>query len=212
MIILYLHRIYLKLIPLSYLREYLFDPFCQTPPQNYLTVFGGPYHMIFQIIDRMACSFYGAHAVLIPCFIASRTCLHPPSRAGRYSTGIFYKPLLKVDRTLINIFHCWKRRNICIATSWIGDWNISILWELVNRHFQKGIVKRGYLLAPTSHARQRLWGSTITSGNPRLQMNSWKSYRNILNGRPDRDLRDRLRELINGNCKRIYCARISLLY
>lgn len=47
--------------------------------------------MIFQIVDRMACSFYRAHAVLIPRFIASRTCFHPPSRAGRYSTGIFIK-------------------------------------------------------------------------------------------------------------------------
>jgi hypothetical protein len=39
----------------------------------------------------MACSFYRAHAVLIPRFVASRTCFHPPSRAGRYSTGISYK-------------------------------------------------------------------------------------------------------------------------
>ena len=49
--------------------------------------------MILQIIDCMACSFYRAHAVLIACFIASRTCFHPPSRAGRYSTGIFYKKI-----------------------------------------------------------------------------------------------------------------------
>ena len=47
--------------------------------------------MVFQIVDCMVCSLYRAHAVLIPCFIASRTCFHPPSRAGRYSTGIFYK-------------------------------------------------------------------------------------------------------------------------
>ena len=47
--------------------------------------------MVFQIVDCMACSFYRAHAVLIPRFVASRTCFHPPSRAGRYSTGISYK-------------------------------------------------------------------------------------------------------------------------
>ena len=49
--------------------------------------------MVFQIVDCMVCSLYRAHAVLIPCFIASRTCFHPPSRAGRYSTGIFYKAI-----------------------------------------------------------------------------------------------------------------------
>ena len=30
----------------------------------------------------------------------------------------------------------WKRRNICAVTPWIPDWNISILWKLVNRNFQ----------------------------------------------------------------------------
>ena len=91
MIILQLHRIYLKLVPLGYFLKTHLKPFCQFTSQYHLSIFGNPYHMIFQILDRMACSFYQAHAVLIPCFIASRTCFHPPSRAGRYSTGIFYK-------------------------------------------------------------------------------------------------------------------------
>ncbi len=91
MIILHLHRIYLKLVPLGYLLKTHLKPFCQLTSQYHLPIFGNPYHMIFQIVDRMACSFYRAHAVLIPCFIASRTCFHPPSRAGRYSTGIFHK-------------------------------------------------------------------------------------------------------------------------
>jgi len=99
MIILQLHRIYLKLIPLGYLRKYFSHSFGQIPFQNHLTVFGNPYHMIFQIVDRMACSFYRAHAVLIPCFIASRTCFHPPSRAGRYSTGIFINFITNEDVT-----------------------------------------------------------------------------------------------------------------
>jgi hypothetical protein len=90
-ITLYLHRIYLKLVPLQYLFKTHLKSFCQLTPQYHLPIFGNPYHMIFQIVDRLACSFYRAHAVLILCFIASRTCFHPPSRAGRYSTGIFYK-------------------------------------------------------------------------------------------------------------------------
>jgi len=70
MIILHLHRIYLKTIPLGYFLEGCLKPFCQFIPQYHLPIFGNPYHMIFQIIDRMTRSFYWAHARLIACFIA----------------------------------------------------------------------------------------------------------------------------------------------
>ena len=71
MIILDLHRIYLKVVPFGYLLKRLLNSFCQITPQYHLAIFGNPYHMILQIIDRMACSSYWAHAQLISCLIAS---------------------------------------------------------------------------------------------------------------------------------------------
>ena len=66
--------------------------------------------MIFQIIHRMACSSYRAHAVLIACFIASRSCFHPPSRAGRYSTGSFYKAIEEArERDRLEQEKCQKK-------------------------------------------------------------------------------------------------------
>ena len=89
--------------------------------QYHLAVFGNPYHMVFQIVDCMVCSLYRAHAVLIPCFIASRTCFHPPSRAGRYSTGIFYK---KATQTLKITNH--GTGNLAITISVIEGTDFSI--------------------------------------------------------------------------------------
>ena len=70
MIIFYLHRIYLKLIPLGYLLKDHLKPFGQIPLQYHLAILGNPYHMILEIIDRMTCSLNRAHARVIPCFIA----------------------------------------------------------------------------------------------------------------------------------------------
>ena len=67
-----------------------------------------------------------------------------------------YKPLLKVDQALINIFHCWKGSNIYTTTLWSVDWNIHILWELVNGNFRKGMLKKCYLL----HQKILLWSDS----------------------------------------------------
>lgn len=70
MIILHLHRIYLKFIPFGYLLKGPFNTFYQRTSQYHLPIFRNPYHMIFEIIDRMTCSFGWAHAQLISCSIA----------------------------------------------------------------------------------------------------------------------------------------------
>ena len=47
-------------------------------------------------------------------------------------------------------FFPWIRRNIYTTTLWIPDWNISILWKLVNRNFQKERVKRRLVVTTTN--------------------------------------------------------------
>ena len=59
---------------------------------------------------------------------------------------------------LLPSFFPWRRRNIFTATLRVVDWNIYILWKLVNRNFRKERVNEvGYLL--------HLWVLTPTKFN-----------------------------------------------
>jgi hypothetical protein len=59
-----------------------------------------------------------------------------------------------------------KRRNICTATLWIVDWNISILRKSVNRNFQNGRVKEvGCLFHLPIFNWKMIWELMITDGN-----------------------------------------------
>jgi len=70
MILIHLHRINLKFIPLRYLCEACLQPLCQIPLQYHLPLLRGPYHVILEIVNRVTCSSNWAHAQLIPCLFA----------------------------------------------------------------------------------------------------------------------------------------------
>src|SRR4030042_5590754 len=56
-----------------------------------------------------------------------------------------------------------RQRNIYAATLWIVDWNIHILWELVNRNLQKEIIKKRRTLKLDAYRKN---SSISSSENP----------------------------------------------
>jgi hypothetical protein len=102
MILIHLHRIYVKLVPFRYFLKGRLQPLCQFTPQYHLPVLRGPHHMILEVVDRMTRSFNWAHAQSYITFIRlRRTLFSSTQQAGWYSTGGFYKSSCLRDTTLV---------------------------------------------------------------------------------------------------------------